>query len=58
MYNYKIPCKYCKHKSGVHFAGKCLGKNCDCPGFQADNLAYLEQKYEESVWIKPSNVDF
>lgn len=48
-YNYKIPCKNCQHKSGIHFNGNCLKvKRCHCKGFKPDNLGYLEMKYDEA----------
>jgi len=49
-------CKYCHDPEATHIRAvdgprevrrTCFIMGCDCPGYERDNLAYLEEKSDE-----------
>lgn len=44
-------CKYCTDPEVTHDFddGYCFVMGCNCPGYERDNLKYLEEWYEKSL---------
>ena len=48
-------CKYCKDPAATHdrligdHRGYCFIMSCNCPGYERDNLKYLEECYAKTL---------
>lgn len=45
-------CKHCGDPESLHFSFRersCFISDCNCPGFELDNLKYLEEKANDTT---------